>query len=81
MDGFVVIIGNNARDAKYVAMKNFSDQGLSENVLECCKGFEKPSPIQSRVWPFSSDRRDLIEIVATRSGETLTFICFRKAEG
>ncbi|KAK7348044.1 hypothetical protein VNO80_22593 [Phaseolus coccineus] len=72
-DGSVVVTGTNAGDAKYAALKNFSDSGLPENVLECCKGFEKPSPIQSRAWPFLLDRRDFIGIAATGSGKTLAF--------
>jgi len=73
-DGSVVVTGKNVGDAKYAAVKNFLDSGLPENVLQCCKGFEKPSPIQSRAWPFLLDRRDLIGIAATRSGKTLAFL-------
>lgn len=65
----VAVTGKNAGDAKYAALKTFVDSGLPENVLECCKGFEKPSPIQSRAWPFLLDGRDLIGIAATGSGE------------
>ncbi|KAG5087485.1 hypothetical protein GLYMA_01G010400v4 [Glycine max] len=72
-DGSVVVTGNNAGEAKYAAVKSFADSGLPENVLECCKGFEKPSPIQSRAWPFLLDGRDLIGIAATGSGKTLAF--------
>ena len=73
-DGSVVVTGKNAGDAKYAAVKNFSDSGLPENVLQCCKGFEKPSPIQSRAWPFLLDRRDLIGIAATGSGALLLLL-------
>ncbi|KAH1044073.1 DEAD-box ATP-dependent RNA helicase 5 [Glycine soja] len=72
-DGSVVVTGLNAGDAKYAAVKSFADSGLPENVLECCKGFQKPSPIQSRAWPFLLDGRDLIGIAATGSGKTLAF--------
>ncbi|KAL3000072.1 hypothetical protein AAZX31_09G192600 [Glycine max] len=72
-DGSVVVTGKNAGDAKYAAVKSFADSGLPENVLECCKGFQKPSPIQSRAWPFLLDGRDLIGIAATGSGKTLAF--------
>jgi len=73
----IVVTGKNAGDEKYTAVKKFEDSGLPENVLECCKGFEKPSPIQSRAWPFLLDGRDLIGIAATGSGEVLfgLFIC------
>jgi len=64
----IVVTGKNAGDEKYTAVKRFEDSGLPENVLECCKGFEKPSPIQSRAWPFLLDGRDLIGIAATGSG-------------
>ncbi|XP_027360387.1 DEAD-box ATP-dependent RNA helicase 5 [Abrus precatorius] len=72
-DGSVVVTGKNVGNAKYAAVKTFADSGLPENVLECCKGFEKPSPIQSRAWPFLLDGRDLIGIAATGSGKTLAF--------
>ncbi|XP_061343040.1 DEAD-box ATP-dependent RNA helicase 5 [Gastrolobium bilobum] len=71
--GLVVVTGKNAGDAKYAAVKTFGDSELPENVLECCKGFERPSPIQSRAWPFLLDGRDLIGIAATGSGKTLAF--------
>lgn len=64
----IVVTGKNAGDEKYTPVKRFEDSGLPENVLECCKGFEKPSPIQSRAWPFLLDGRDLIGIAATGSG-------------
>lgn len=69
----IVVTGKNAGDEKYTPVKRFEDSGLPENVLECCKGFEKPSPIQSRAWPFLLDGRDLIGIAATGSGKTLAF--------
>ncbi|CAL0331612.1 unnamed protein product [Lupinus luteus] len=69
----VVVTGKNADDSKYAAFKTFAEAGLPEKVLECCKGFEKPSPIQSRAWPFLLDGRDLIGIAATGSGKTLAF--------
>ncbi|KAJ1431111.1 RNA helicase, DEAD-box type, Q motif [Sesbania bispinosa] len=72
-DGPVVVSGKNVGDAKYAALKAFVDSGLPENVLECCKGFDRPSPIQSRAWPFLLDGRDLIGIAATGSGKTLAF--------
>ncbi|TKY70093.1 DEAD-box ATP-dependent RNA helicase 5 [Spatholobus suberectus] len=72
-EGSVVVTGKNVGDAKYAAVKSFADSGVAENVLECCKGFEKPSPIQSRAWPFLLDGRDLIGIAATGSGKTLAF--------
>ncbi|MCH90233.1 DEAD-box ATP-dependent RNA helicase 5-like, partial [Trifolium medium] len=64
----ITVTGKNAGDEKYAAVKTFVGSGLPDNVLECCKGFEKPSPIQSRAWPFLLDGRDLIGIAATGSG-------------
>ncbi|KAI4328007.1 hypothetical protein L6164_020405 [Bauhinia variegata] len=72
-DGSVVVTGKNVKDAKYEPLRTFSASGLPENVLECCKNFERPSPIQSRAWPFLLDGRDLIGIAATGSGKTLAF--------
>lgn len=74
-DGLVVVTGKNAGDAKYAPVKSFAGSGLPDNVLECCKGFEKPSPIQSRAWPFLLDGRDLIGIAATGSGALLLSVC------
>lgn len=64
----IMVTGKNAGDEKYAAVTTFVGSGLPDNVLECCKGFEKPSPIQSRAWPFLLDGRDLIGIAATGSG-------------
>ncbi|KAL2901171.1 DEAD-box ATP-dependent RNA helicase 5 [Bienertia sinuspersici] len=69
----VVVSGKNSSDTKYSPLKLFSDSQLPENVLECCKGFAKPSPIQSHAWPFLLDGRDFIGIAQTGSGKTLAF--------
>ena len=47
-EGSVVVTGKNVGDAKFATVKNFSDSGLPENVLQCYKRFEKPFSIQSR---------------------------------
>lgn len=65
----VSVSGKNSTDSKYAALKSFSDSGLPANVLECCKNFSKPSPIQSNAWPFLLDGRDFVGIAATGSGE------------
>ncbi|XP_057977764.1 DEAD-box ATP-dependent RNA helicase 5 [Malania oleifera] len=72
-DGEVVVTGKNIKQSKYAALKSFEDTDLSAEVLECCKGFSKPSPIQSHAWPFLLDGRDFIGIAATGSGKTLAF--------
>jgi ATP-dependent RNA helicase DBP3 len=69
----VVVTGKGVEEAKYAALKTFAESNLPENVLDCCKTFEKPSPIQSHTWPFLLDGRDLIGIAKTGSGKTLAF--------
>lgn len=71
--GNVVVSGRNVKDPKYSPVESFADAKLPEQVLECCKGFTKPSPIQSRAWPFLLDGRDFIGIAATGSGSALRF--------
>ncbi|KAI3453858.1 hypothetical protein Pfo_010521 [Paulownia fortunei] len=69
----VVVSGKNVNDSKYKALNSFVESGLPSEVLECCKTFDKPSPIQSHSWPFLLDGRDFIGIAATGSGKTLAF--------
>ncbi|KAG6408260.1 hypothetical protein SASPL_131264 [Salvia splendens] len=69
----VVVSGKNVNESKYKALDSFSESGLADEVLECCKAFDKPSPIQAHSWPFLLDGRDLIGIAATGSGKTLAF--------
>lgn len=69
----VVVTGRGANESKYKALTKFVDSGLPSEVLECCKNFEKPSPIQSHSWPFLLDGRDFIGIARTGSGKTLAF--------
>ncbi|KAK4728251.1 hypothetical protein R3W88_021239 [Solanum pinnatisectum] len=69
----VVVTGKGADESKYKALEKFVDAGLPSEVLECCKNFEKPSPIQSHSWPFLIDGRDFIGIARTGSGKTLAF--------
>ncbi|XP_073133221.1 DEAD-box ATP-dependent RNA helicase 5-like isoform X1 [Henckelia pumila] len=69
----VVVSGKNVNDSKYATLNSFSESRLPSEVLECCKNFNKPSPIQSHSWPFLLDGRDFIGIAATGSGKTLAF--------
>ncbi|XP_055820997.1 DEAD-box ATP-dependent RNA helicase 5 [Solanum dulcamara] len=69
----VVVTGKGANESKYKALTKFVESGLPSEVLECCKNFEKPSPIQSHSWPFLLDGRDFIGIAKTGSGKTLAF--------
>lgn len=64
----VVVSGKNVNESKYKALDSFAESGLPDDVLECCKAFDKPSPIQAYTWPFLLDGRDLIGIAATGSG-------------
>lgn len=65
----VVVSGRDVKNLKYEALKSFADSGLPSEVLECCKNFNKPSPIQSHSWPFLLHGRDFIGIAATGSGD------------
>ncbi|XP_022877105.1 DEAD-box ATP-dependent RNA helicase 5 [Olea europaea var. sylvestris] len=69
----VLVSGNNVNDSKYRALNSFAESGLPSEVLECCKNFDKPSPIQSQSWPFLLEGRDFIGIAKTGSGKTLAF--------
>ncbi|XP_077244785.1 DEA(D/H)-box RNA helicase family protein [Tasmannia lanceolata] len=69
----VIVSGNNTKESKYAALSSFTESGLPNEVLECCKNFSSPSPIQSHAWPFLLDGRDFIGIAATGSGKTLAF--------
>ncbi|XP_068659558.1 DEAD-box ATP-dependent RNA helicase 5 [Aristolochia californica] len=69
----VIVSGNDTKESKYDALKSFAESGLPAEVLECCKNFSKPSPIQSHAWPFLLNGRDFIGIAATGSGKTLAF--------
>ncbi|GLJ12247.1 hypothetical protein SUGI_0187280 [Cryptomeria japonica] len=69
----VSVSGEGSGDLKYRALESFEEVGLPSNVLQCCKNFEKPSPIQAHAWPFLLNGRDFIGIAATGSGKTIAF--------
>ncbi|XP_071692543.1 DEAD-box ATP-dependent RNA helicase 5-like [Rutidosis leptorrhynchoides] len=69
----VVVSGKDINDVKFKALNTFSESNLSDVLLECCKNFSKPSPIQSNSWPFLLHGRDFIGIAKTGSGKTLAF--------
>lgn len=69
----VVVSGKDIEGSKYAALKTFAESGVPEKVLECCKNFDKPSPIQSHSWPFLLNHHDFIGIAKTGSGKTLAF--------
>lgn len=64
----VVVSGKDSENLKYVALDTFVQAKLPDNVIECCKSFTKPSPIQAHAWPFLFDGRDFIGIAETGSG-------------
>ncbi|BBN15389.1 ATP-dependent RNA helicase DBP3 [Marchantia polymorpha subsp. ruderalis] len=70
---FVGVSGVGSDDPKFKPFTSFDIPGVPENVLACCKTFQKPSPIQANSWPFLLAGRDLIGIAATGSGKTLAF--------
>ncbi|XP_010518933.1 PREDICTED: DEAD-box ATP-dependent RNA helicase 5 [Tarenaya hassleriana] len=72
-DKKVVVTGKGVEEAKYAALTSFDASNLPENVLQCCKNFQKPSPIQAHSWPFLLNDRDVIGIAKTGSGKTLAF--------
>lgn len=76
----VVVTGKDVEEAKYAALTCFAESKLPENVLDCCKTFQKPSPIQSHSWPFLLDGRDLIGIAKTGSGNLRSMKRFLKTE-
>lgn len=69
----VVVSGKDTQETKYASLKSFAEAKLPDNVLECCKNFKNPSPIQAHAWPFLFDGRDFIGIAKTGSGKTLAF--------
>ncbi|XP_063902108.1 uncharacterized protein LOC135121761 isoform X2 [Zophobas morio] len=46
---------------------------FSKELLQTCRDFKKPSPIQAEVWPVSFTGKDVIGIAVTGSGKTLAF--------
>nr|CAB3456363.1 unnamed protein product [Digitaria exilis] len=69
----VAVTGKGSEDLKYAPLRSFSAAELPSQVLDCCKEFARPSPIQAHAWPFLLDGRDFIGIAATGSGKTIGF--------
>ncbi|KAH9621854.1 hypothetical protein KSS87_008022 [Heliosperma pusillum] len=69
----VVVSGKDTSNSKYSPLTSFAEAKVPKDVMECCKGFDKPSPIQAHAWPFLLDGRDFIGIAQTGSGKTLAF--------
>ena len=77
----VVVSGKDTQETKYASLKSFAEAKLPDNVLECCKNFKNPSPIQAHAWPFLLDGRDFIGIAKTGSGRFCGFIlCLLKCD-
>lgn len=64
----IVVSGKDVNDSKFRPLKSFEEAGLPDEVLECCKTFDKPSPIQANSWRFLLEGRDFIGIAKTGSG-------------
>ncbi|KAG8382464.1 hypothetical protein BUALT_Bualt05G0080000 [Buddleja alternifolia] len=60
-------------DSKFNVLNSCSESKLPDQVLECCKTFDKLSLIQSHSWPFPLDGRDFIGFAATGFGKTIAF--------
>ena len=43
----VAVTGKGSEDPKYAALRSFSAAELPSQVLDCCKEFARPSPIQA----------------------------------
>ncbi|EMS55869.1 DEAD-box ATP-dependent RNA helicase 5 [Triticum urartu] len=69
----VAVTGKGFADPKYAPLNSFAAAALPTQVLDCCKGFDRPSPIQALAWPYLLDGRDFIGIAATGSGKTIAF--------
>lgn len=69
----VNVSGKDAHNEKFRPLESFSKVQAPKAVMECCKKFKRPSPIQAYAWPFLLDGRDLVGIAATGSGKTLAF--------
>lgn len=69
----VAVTGKGSEDPKYAPLRTFSAAELPSQVLDCCKEFARPSPIQAHAWPFLLDGRDFIGIAATGSGTAKLF--------
>uniref|UniRef100_A0ACD5UYD3 Uncharacterized protein n=1 Tax=Avena sativa TaxID=4498 RepID=A0ACD5UYD3_AVESA len=73
VDKSVAVTGKGFDDPKYAPLKSFAAAALPPKVLDCCKGFDRPSPIQALAWPYLLEGRDFIGIAATGSGKTIAF--------
>jgi len=52
----------------------FHELGLLKKYMTACKGFTKPTPIQSCCWPIVASGKDIVGIAETGSGKTLAFV-------
>jgi len=66
-------ISLSGTNSEYRHCTTFEESGIPENVLQVCKSFKAPTPIQSQCWPILLSGRDLVAIAETGSGKTLAF--------
>jgi len=52
----------------------FHELGLLKKYMTACKGFTRPTPIQSCCWPIIASGKDIVGIAETGSGKTLAFV-------
>ena len=53
---------------------DFHELGMLKKYMTACKGFAKPTPIQSCCWPIIASGKDIVGIAETGSGKTLAFV-------
>jgi superfamily II DNA/RNA helicase len=58
----------------YKPLQTFEEADFPQDIMDYCKDFAKPTPIQSQCWPIIAARQDLIGISQTGSGKTITFL-------
>jgi len=70
----IKVSGTDSDQAQFYPFAEFADSGLPKKVLEVCKNFERPTPIQAQAWPIVLNGRDMIGVAETGSGKTLGFL-------
>ncbi len=60
-------------EPSFVPITSFRRSTMPKAMMQVCKEFKKPSPIQAQSWPVLLSGRDLVGIAKTGSGKTLSF--------
>eukprot|EP00730_Choanoeca_flexa_P012222 TRINITY_DN3691_c0_g1_i1.p1 TRINITY_DN3691_c0_g1~~TRINITY_DN3691_c0_g1_i1.p1 ORF type:complete len:568 (+),score=157.41 TRINITY_DN3691_c0_g1_i1:41-1705(+) len=70
----VTVKGHNDESLDdFAPFTSFSQVTMDPSIVAVCKGFDKPTAIQSCCWPIVLKGRDVIGVAATGSGKTLGF--------